>query len=127
MTLDPLTILHSIVHCIILLGHISDIQNTMKVGIVNPISESCRVLANKLLDVGSEVAFLCLDQLDVDLAQHMIQELTVVGKVKDYLYGRKDSFSVVHDNLSDCNVVGEYILFLKTILARVLGLQSVRR
>ena len=79
----------------------------MKVGIVNPISESCRFLATRLLDQGTEVAFLCLDDLDVNLAQHMILELAVLGKVNDILHSRQKSFSVVNADLSDCNVVGK--------------------
>ena len=80
----------------------------MKVGVISPISESCRFLATKLLDQGSQVAFLCPDQFDVDLAQHMILELGVLGKVKDILYSRQLSFSVVQNDLSDCDIVGGF-------------------
>ena len=82
----------------------------MKVGVVSPIGESCRFLATRLLDQGSEVAFLCPDKVDVDLAEHMILELGVLGKVKNILHNRQFSFSVVSNDLSDCEVVGELFL-----------------
>ena len=111
----------------------------MKVGIVNPISESCRFLATRLLDQGTEVAFLCLDDLDVNLAQHMILELAVLGKVNDILHSRQKSFSVVNADLSDCkkqtyfkitrfiSIVSKPIKIFFVVVAFVLELSRIIR
>ena len=43
-------------------------------------NESCRVLAERLLSQGYEVAFSCLDCFELEVARQMINELEIAGK-----------------------------------------------
>ena len=83
-------------------------QIKMKVGIVQPRNETCRFLASRLLEQGHQVAFLCPNEFDVDIASNMIFELSFLGLEQDSLHHRKYSFTVVKQDLSDCHVVGVF-------------------
>ena len=73
----------------------------MKVGIIYPNTETIRLLEN-----GFDVAFLCPDNIDRDLAQNMIIECNMVGHEQDSLRKKEKSFSVERYDMSDCDVFG---------------------
>ena len=80
----------------------------MKVRIIFPNTEAFRYLCIRLLENGYEVAFLCMDSIDQDLAQNMIIECNMVGYEQDSLRKKTKSFSVVRFDLSDCDALGSF-------------------
>ena len=88
----------------------------MKVGFIHPNNETSRFLATKLLETGNEVAFLCSDKLDLDIAENIIFELNMIGVEQDKLRSRQKSFSVEKYDLSDCEVIGSPNYFFESVL-----------
>ena len=88
----------------------------MKVGFMHPNNETSRFLATKLLETGNEVAFLCSDKLDLDIAENIIFELNMIGVEQDKLRSRQKSFSVEKYDLSDCEIIGILNIILSLIL-----------
>ena len=78
----------------------------MKVGIIYPNTETSRYLSIRLLENGFDVAFLCPDNIDRDLAQNMIIECNMVGHEQDSLRNKEKSFSVERYDMSDCDALG---------------------
>ena len=52
----------------------------MKVGILFVNTETCRVLADRLLAQGNKVALACIDCFEVEVARQIINELQIAGK-----------------------------------------------
>ena len=87
----------------------------MKVGFITPNNETARFSGIQLLDKGFEVAFLCPNDMDHDIAKNMILELNNEGEAKDVLHKKQKSFSTVQYDLSDCEIVGEFEYFYKKV------------
>ena len=84
----------------------------MKVAILFPNTESSRLVSTRLLENGYEVFFFCPDKLDIEIAQNYIFELNIIGREQDMQRQRENSFSVEKNDLSDCEVLGEFTWFL---------------
>ena len=81
----------------------------MKAAFLYPNSQPARFTAGKLLESGFKVLFYCPDVVDLDQAENMIFELTMVGMEQDELRMVKDSFSVPKTkDLTDCELISKY-------------------
>ena len=81
-------------------------SDNMKIGIIYPNTEASRYLCIRLLENGYDVAFLCPETIDRELAQNMIIECNMVGHEQDILRNKTKSFSVERFDLSDCDALG---------------------